>query len=113
MTAEGATNIDPSVPRPENAPKPGYERPVMIHRAIYGSLERFIGILTEHVAGRWPFWLSPRQVLIIPVTTVVNEYCETVQKELRAQGFHADCDLSGNTVCLSPCLPLSTMVRDC
>lgn len=42
-------------------------RPVMIHRAILGSLERFMGILTEHTAGRWPFWLSPRQVMVIPV----------------------------------------------
>lgn len=42
-------------------------RPVMIHRAILGSLERFIAIITEHFAGKWPFWLSPRQVLVIPV----------------------------------------------
>ena len=42
-------------------------RPVMIHRAILGSLERFIAIITEHFAGKWPFWLSPRQVLVVPV----------------------------------------------
>lgn len=42
-------------------------RPVMVHRAIVGSLERFIAIITEHFAGKWPFWLSPRQVLVIPV----------------------------------------------
>ena len=42
-------------------------RPVMIHRAILGSLERFISIITEHFAGKWPFWLSPRQVLVVPV----------------------------------------------
>jgi threonyl-tRNA synthetase len=101
MTAEG-NNIDASAPRADNAPKPGFERPVMIHRAIYGSLERFIGILTEHVAGRWPFWLSPRQVLIIPVAPALNDYCESVKKELRAQGFHADTDLSGNTVSPRP-----------
>jgi threonyl-tRNA synthetase len=106
MTAEKASDAkaadvvdgEAAKPRDENAPKPGYERPVMIHRAIYGSLERFIGILTEHVAGRWPFWLSPRQVLIIPVAPAVNEYCEEVQKQLRGEGFHADADLSGNTV---------------
>ena len=46
---------------------PGCSRPVMIHRAIYGSFERFIAILTEHFAGKWPFWLSPRQVLVVPV----------------------------------------------
>jgi threonyl-tRNA synthetase len=105
MTADTA-NAEPDAPRPDNAPKPGFERPVMIHRAIYGSLERFIGILTEHVAGRWPFWLSPRQVLIIPVAPVLNEYCESVQKELREQGFHADTDLSGNTVSLRLCVPI-------
>ena len=42
--------------------KPGHQRPVMIHRAILGSVERFIAILTEHLAGKWPFWLSPRQI---------------------------------------------------
>jgi threonyl-tRNA synthetase len=42
-------------------------RPVMIHRAILGSMERFLAILTEHLAGKWPFWLSPRQVVVIPV----------------------------------------------
>lgn len=46
---------------------PGCARPVMIHRAIYGSFERFIAILTEHFGGKWPFWLSPRQVLVVPV----------------------------------------------
>jgi threonyl-tRNA synthetase len=75
MTADAA-NVDTSLERKEGAPKPGFARPVMIHRAIYGSLERFIAILTEHTAGRWPFWLSPRQVLIIPVAPAVNDYCE-------------------------------------
>ena len=42
-------------------------RPVIIHRAILGSLERFMAIITEHFAGKWPFWLSPRQVLVVPV----------------------------------------------
>ena len=99
MTAEVASEAAKAeTEHNPDGPKPGYDRPVMIHRAIYGSLERFIGILTEHCAGRWPFWLSPRQVLIIPVASAVNDYCESVQKELRAEGFHADTDLSGNTV---------------
>ncbi|KAF1956703.1 threonyl-tRNA synthetase [Byssothecium circinans] len=80
------------------APQPGYARPVMIHRAIYGSFERFIGILTEHFAGRWPFWLSPRQILVIPVMPAVNDYVKEVQAQLRAKGFHADVDISGNTM---------------
>lgn len=70
----------------------------MIHRAIYGSLERFIAILVEHTAGRWPFWLSPRQILIIPVMPAVNDYVESVQKICRKNGFHADIDISGNTM---------------
>jgi len=77
---------------------PGCARPVMIHRAIYGSFERFIAILTEHFAGKWPFWLSPRQVLCIPVMPAVNDYVLEVQTLLREQGLHADVDLSGNTM---------------
>lgn len=52
---------------PEEEVEGKENRPVMIHRAILGSLERFISIVTEHFAGKWPFWLSPRQVLVIPV----------------------------------------------
>ncbi|KAF2200627.1 threonyl-tRNA synthetase [Delitschia confertaspora ATCC 74209] len=77
---------------------PGCARPVMIHRAIYGSFERFIAILTEHFAGRWPFWLSPRQVMIVPVMPAVNDYVKEVQSILRKQGLHADIDISGNTM---------------
>ncbi|KAF4556344.1 Threonine--tRNA ligase-like protein [Elsinoe fawcettii] len=77
---------------------PGCARPVMIHRAIYGSFERFIAILTEHFAGKWPFWLSPRQVLIVPVMPTANDYVLEVQAALRAQGLHADVDISGNTM---------------
>jgi len=77
---------------------PGCARPVMIHRAIYGSFERFIAILTEHFAGKWPFWLSPRQILIVPVMSGANEYVEELQKLFREQHFHADIDISGNTM---------------
>ena len=55
-------------------------------------------ILTEHFAGRWPFWLSPRQILVVPVMPAVNDYVKEVQSQLRAQGFHADIDISGNTM---------------
>ncbi|TKY90330.1 hypothetical protein EX895_000328 [Sporisorium graminicola] len=74
------------------------ERPVMIHRAIVGSLERFIAILTEHFAGKWPFWLSPRQVLVVPVTNTVFDYAKSVQQRLWDEGFFADVDLSDNTL---------------
>lgn len=79
-------------------PGPGRARPVMIHRAIIGSFERFMAILTEHFGGKWPFWLSPRQVLIIPVMPAVNDYAEIVQRELRAHKLLADTDISGNTM---------------
>ncbi|KAH0218343.1 threonyl-tRNA synthetase-like protein, partial [Aureobasidium melanogenum] len=77
---------------------PGCQRPVMIHRAIYGSFERFIAILTEHFAGKWPFWLSPRQILIVPVMPAVNDYVEELQALFRGKGMHADIDITGNTM---------------
>lgn len=79
-------------------PGPGRARPVMIHRAIVGSFERFMAILIEHFGGKWPFWLSPRQVLIIPVMPTVNVYVEEVQRLLKAQKMHVDSDISGNTL---------------
>jgi threonyl-tRNA synthetase len=70
----------------------------MIHRAIYGSFERFIAILTEHFAGKWPFWMSPRQILIVPVMPSVNDYVLELQSLFRARRMHVDVDLSGNTM---------------
>lgn len=75
-----------------------YERPVMIHRAILGSVERMTAILTEHYAGKWPFWLSPRQVLVVPVGVKYQEYAQQVRDKLHNAGFYADVDLSGNTL---------------
>ena len=54
------------------------KRPVMIHRAILGSVERMIAVLTESYAGKWPFWLSPRQAMVIPVAVPFNEYASKV-----------------------------------
>jgi threonyl-tRNA synthetase len=73
-------------------------RPVMIHRAILGSVERMTAILTEHFAGKWPFWLSPRQVLVVPVGVKYFEYAEEVQQKLHNAGFYADVDVTGNTL---------------
>lgn len=70
--------------------------PVMVHRAILGSVERFTAILTEHLAGKWPFWLSPRQVMICTVSEKFNEYAESVQKKLFDAGFYVDLDDSDN-----------------
>ncbi|CDR44075.1 CYFA0S13e02894g1_1 [Cyberlindnera fabianii] len=73
-------------------------RPVMIHRAILGSVERMTAILTEHYAGKWPFWLSPRQVLVVPVGVKYYNYATEVSKKLNAAGFYADVDVTGNTL---------------
>eukprot|EP01096_Ripella_sp_DP13-Kostka_P008711 TRINITY_DN3270_c0_g1_i2.p1 TRINITY_DN3270_c0_g1~~TRINITY_DN3270_c0_g1_i2.p1 ORF type:complete len:836 (-),score=434.04 TRINITY_DN3270_c0_g1_i2:63-2453(-) len=72
----------------------GPQRPVIIHRAIYGSLERFTAILIEHLAGEWPIWLSPRQFVVIPVTDKFNEYAEQVRSRLHTAGFYVDVDFS-------------------
>lgn len=76
----------------------GTARPVMIHRAVLGSFERMIGILTEHFAGKWPFWLSPRQVLVVPVMPDVYDYAQEVQKRCHDEGLFADVDLSSKTL---------------
>jgi len=65
-------------------------RPVMIHRAPFGSLERFIGILIEHFAGAFPLWLAPVQVAVLPVSDKYNEYGRTVQEALVAAGLRSD-----------------------
>ena len=107
MTADAATEApDSKEPRPNGTssgppaapkpPAPGRARPVMIHRAIIGSFERFMAILTEHFAGKWPFWLSPRQILVIPVMTGANDYVVEVQKLF--QGMYVDIDISGKTM---------------
>lgn len=79
-------------------PGPGRARPVMLHRAIVGSFERFMAILIEHFAGKWPFWLSPRQVLVVPVMPALNDYVEEVQAKLRQRQLYADVDISGQTL---------------
>ena len=66
----------------------------MIHRAIYGSFERFIAVLTEHLLGKWPFWLSPRQIKIVPVTKVFNDYADKLGKIFHANGYWVDVDVS-------------------
>ncbi|KAH8802679.1 putative threonyl-tRNA synthetase, cytoplasmic [Xylogone sp. PMI_703] len=77
---------------------PGCARPVMIHRAIAGSIERFTAMLVEHFAGKWPFWLSPRQILIVPVGVGFYDYAKEVQNIFKAQNMYVDVDLSGNTL---------------
>jgi threonyl-tRNA synthetase len=68
------------------------ERPVVIHRAISGSLERFMGVLIEHFGGNFPLWLAPEQVKIIPVNDAHNDYAQEVLKELKAVGLRVTLD---------------------
>jgi threonyl-tRNA synthetase len=75
-----------------------YARPVIIHRAILGSVERMIAILTENFAGKWPFWLSPRQAIVIPVSKSYNDYASNVTKELWDAGFYVESDLTDLTL---------------
>jgi len=70
------------------------QRPVMIHRALFGSIERFFGVLTEHYAGAFPVWLAPVQVVAIPVAEAYNDYLADVVAQLRRVGVRADIDES-------------------
>jgi len=72
------------------------QRPIMIHRAIFGSLERFFGIMTENYAGDFPFWLAPEQIRLLPVTDEVRPYAEQVAAELKQAGVRASVDHSGD-----------------
>ena len=73
-------------------------RPVMLHRAVLGSFERFIGILIESSAGRLPFWLAPRQVIVAAIVSDANEYCQEVVAALRARGVRAELDLRNEKI---------------
>lgn len=72
------------------------QRPVMIHRALFGSIERFMGVLTEHYAGAFPAWLAPVQVVGIPVAETFNEYMFDVVDQLKAAGIRAEVDTSSD-----------------
>jgi threonyl-tRNA synthetase len=73
-------------------------RPVMLHRAIFGSLERFIGILIEHYAGKFPLWLAPLQVVVCSIVTDAAPYAEKVAAELRAAGLKTELDLRNEKI---------------
>ena len=72
--------------------------PVMIHRAVLGSFERFIGILIEHYAGEMPLWLAPEQERILPISEKTNDYAKAVEDKLRAHNFRCECDLSDEKI---------------
>lgn len=73
-------------------------RPLMIHRALFGSIERFFGVLIEHFAGAFPFWLAPVQVAVLPITDRVNEYAEKVASDLRAAGVRVETNLRSEKI---------------
>ncbi len=72
--------------------------PVMLHRAMFGSLERFIGILIEHHAGKFPFWLSPEQVAVLPISSEQNDYAEKVKLLLEKKGLRSIIDLRNEKI---------------
>ena len=67
------------------------KRPIMVHRAILGSLERFVGVLIEHFGGKFPFWCAPTQVAVIPIREQHADYCVQLNEQLQAAGFRTDC----------------------
>jgi threonyl-tRNA synthetase len=73
-------------------------RPVMVHRALFGSIERFFGVLIEHYAGAFPLWLAPVQVGVLPITDRINEYAESVTAQLRAAGLRAETNLRSEKI---------------
>ena len=73
-------------------------QPLMVHRALFGSVERFFGVLIEHYAGAFPMWLAPVQVAILPITDRVNDYAQELADELRASGFRVEANLRSEKI---------------
>jgi threonyl-tRNA synthetase len=73
-------------------------RPYMIHRALFGSIERFFGVLIEHYAGAFPLWLAPVQVAVLPITDRINDYASEVGKALREAGFRVEVNLKSDKI---------------
>jgi threonyl-tRNA synthetase len=98
----GTIQVDPNMPERLDAEYVGEDgarhRPIMLHRAIVGSLERFIGILIEQHAGALPTWLAPTQVSVLNITDSQAEYAQEVAKTLRNQGLRVDLDLRNEKI---------------
>jgi threonyl-tRNA synthetase len=73
-------------------------RPIMIHRALFGSIERFFGVLIEHYAGAFPLWLAPVQVAVLPITDRVNDYAQGVAAELRREGLRVEVNVRSDKI---------------
>jgi threonyl-tRNA synthetase len=98
----GTIQVDPNMPERLDAEfvaeDGGRHRPIMLHRAIVGSLERFIGILIEEHAGALPVWLAPVQVSVLNITDGQADYVESVVKRLKNQGFRVESDLRNEKI---------------
>jgi threonyl-tRNA synthetase len=98
----GTMQVDFSMPGRIGAEYVGEDNarhtPVMLHRAIIGSMERFIGILIEHYAGAFPLWLSPEQVVVMNITERQADYAERVARSIREHGFRAAADLRNEKI---------------
>jgi len=98
----GTLQVDPNLPERLDASYIGQDgekhRPVMLHRAVLGSFERFIGILIENFAGKLPLWLAPRQVVVASIVSDADEYCREVVAALQAAGLRAELDLRNEKI---------------
>ncbi|MFD1194043.1 threonine--tRNA ligase [Seohaeicola saemankumensis] len=98
----GTLQVDPNLPERLDANYIGQDgakhRPVMLHRAVLGSFERFIGILIESHAGKLPFWLAPRQVVVAAIVSDADDYCLKVVDALKARGIRAEADLRNEKI---------------
>ena len=94
--------MDPNLPERLDAnfvgPDGSKHRPYMLHRACLGSFERFIGILIEEHAGKLPFWLAPRQVVVASITSEADDYVHEVVAELKAAGVRAEADMRNEKI---------------
>jgi threonyl-tRNA synthetase len=98
----GTLQVDFNLPMRFNAFYTGADgnkhHPIMLHRAILGSLERFIGIILEHHSGKLPFWLAPTQIMVIPISDQFNDYAEKVMKQLKLRGIRVEIDNDNQTL---------------
>ena len=98
----GTLQVDYSIPERLDATYVGEDgqkhRPVMLHRAVLGSMERFIGVLIEHYAGKFPVWLAPVQVVVASVTTEANDYAINICEQLKAKGIRAELDIRNEKI---------------
>jgi len=80
------------------APDGKLHTPVMVHRAILGSIERMMAVMIEDNAGKWPFWLSPRQAIVCTISVECSSFAETIQRRLHNSGYYVDINSSGETI---------------